>query len=342
MAVREMVVAGFTDLAARVRRLEELLLLRRLSPYGVAVSRVLSGSAYVGILLTNFTQREILFGTASDWARGYRETSAQAPWLGMLENVSGPVFTLFYLAVIAAGVAFVLGWHARIAGVLMLFGAVQVLEMNPLVSDQGDNILRVGIFFVLLTECSAVWSLDARRRARRELPRDNRWTRFLERPAVTTSRTLLHNGAVIGLAIQLVIVYVAAAMYKIPGNGWRYGTAIASPLRGDEYRVWPWLNDLVVSSGIGVWLMTYAAVYLQLYFPALLLNKITRRFALAAVILLHLGIAVLMGLPWFTLGMVAFDGIFVSTTTYQSLQQFAVPHLRAGRARIAHRLARAS
>lgn len=300
----------------RLRAIEDRLLTEHLAPYGVAVSRILAGVAYLGILLSNFGARELLFGTGSEWVRTYSDNSEQSAWVGFVSDFSGPAFTAFYLAVILVGVAFVLGWHARLTGILFLVGSIQILEMNPLVSDQGDNILRIGLCFILLTECSAVWSLDARR-----TPRTSRFTTWLKHPAVATTRIVLHNGAVIALGVQLIVIYIAAAMYKIPGVGWHEGTAISYPLRSDLYIVWPFLNHLVVSSSIVVFLATYGAIYLQLYFPAMLLNKVTRRVALVAIIGLHLGIAVLMGLPWFTLAMVAFDGIFVSTATYQALEK---------------------
>jgi hypothetical protein len=321
------------DLSSRVgalrARAEDFLLTRQLATYGVALGRILGGTAYLGILITNFPARSLLFGPASDWAQTYRDNSEWTSWIGLLENLGGFWFTAFYLGAIALGVAFVLGWYARLTGALFLFGCIQILQMDPLVSDQGDNILRVGILLLLLTECSAVWSLDARRRAR-DGGRAGTGSRPAAHPALRTARTLLHNGAVIALAANLVTIYISAAMYKIPGNGWRMGTAIAYPLDGDEYRVWPMLNDLVVHSWFLVFVFTYGAIYLQLYFPALLLNKVTRRFALVSVACLHLGIAVLMGLPWFSLAMMAFDGIFVRSVTYQAVERFVRARLARG------------
>jgi hypothetical protein len=326
--VRRVLGSALTAARERIRAFEDRLIGTRLAPYGVAVSRVLAVLAYVGILVTNFGHRQILFGAGSDWARSYRSSFPQASWLGLVENLSPAAFTLFYLAVIVVGLAFALGWHARLTGPLLLLGAVQIIEMNPVVHDQGDNILRIGLFLILLTDNAGVWSLDAARaragrRSRIVLPA--RVQELLAGGPAKTAKILLHNGAVIALAAQLVTIYIAAGLYKAGGNGWRFGSAISYPLRLDEYRVWPVLNDLAVSSAVGVWFMTYFAVLLQLYFPVLLLNRVTRRIALVAVLLLHLGIAVLMGLPWFTLAMVAFDGIFVSTTTYLAIEHWVAP-----------------
>ena len=65
---------------------------------------------------------------------------------------------------------------------------------------------------------------------------------------------------------------------------------------------------------------TYVVVFIQLFFPLLLILSVaTRRIAIATVLLFHLSIAVLMALPWFSLEMVAFDAIFVSAGTYIAL-----------------------
>ncbi|MEV5003249.1 HTTM domain-containing protein [Nocardioides sp. LML1-1-1.1] len=307
---------------------EDRLTRQRLAPYGVAASRVLAATTMVGILVTNFSHRSILFGPASDWVAPYRDpaqptSASSAGWAGMTDALSPTAYTVFYLATVAVGVAFALGWHVRLTGPLLWLGMFQVVEANPLVGDQGDNILRVGLLWLLLTDNAGVWSLDARRE--RLHPGANTWwlpasARGL-REALRPAGVVVHNLAVVGLACQLVIVYVAAGMYKVNGGSWKYGTAIHYPLNLDEYRVFPLLNDLATSSWLGVFVGTYLAVYLQLFFPVLLLNRTTRRIALVLVVLLHAGIAVTMGLPWFSLAMVGFDGIFVSTATWSALDR---------------------
>jgi hypothetical protein len=80
--------------------------------------------------------------------------------------------------------------------------------------------------------------------------------------------------------------------------------------------------------GVMVALATYVVLITQLYFPVLLLNPVTRRIAIALVIVLHLSIAVLMALPWFSLSMIAFDAIFVSTSTFVLLDRWIRGRLR--------------
>ena len=60
----------------------------------------------------------------------------------------------------------------------------------------------------------------------------------------------------------------------------------------------------------------------ELGFGFALLHPVSRRIAIAAVIVLHVSIAVLMALPWFSLSMLAFVAIFVSASTYDALDRW--------------------
>jgi pilus assembly protein TadC len=73
---------------------------------------------------------------------------------------------------------------------------------------------------------------------------------------------------------------------------------------------------------------TYLAVFLQLAFPFALLHPVARRIAIFFAIMFHLSIAVLMALPWFSLSMIAFDAIFVSTSTFIVFDRWLRDRLR--------------
>lgn len=269
--------------------------------HGVAVCRILAGLSILGLLATNFTTRSVLAGPGASWAKPERDLS-DFPQLGL---VAGHGAT--YVATMLFAALFVLGWHTRLVGLLALVGHVTLIEQNPLLGDQGDNILRIGLIWLLLMHSSEVWSLDARRRRGPVLPL---W--------FTNG---VHNIALCGLAFQVFVIYISAGLFKLQGELWRDGTALYYPLQLPQYRPLPWLSDLLVGNSLVLALATWLAVGIQLLFPPLLLHRITRRLALAFVVLLHLSIAVLMALPWFSLSMVAYDAIFVSTATYVALDK---------------------
>ncbi|EFQ82523.1 hypothetical protein HMPREF0063_11732 [Aeromicrobium marinum DSM 15272] len=315
----------------RWRDVEDRLLGVDLALHGVAVCRILIGLALLGLLATNFGARHVLWGEASVWVDPYRATNSFEPWLWNLGALPPALFTTVYLAVMACAVAFVVGWRAWLFGPLLWLGSWQLVELNPLLGDQGDNIARIGLLLLLFTRNSARWSFDADRAAL-GVPGafaylvGDRWglKQYVDVADLRRLRTAVHNLAVIVLAVQVVTIYVAAGFYKVQGGPWQYGTALYYPLQLDEFRPFPFLNDLLPGLPVIMAVSTMAVVAVQLFFPFLLLHRQSRRFALVAVVLMHLGIAVLMGLPWFSLSMVAFDALFVSTATYLVVQERAI------------------
>jgi len=295
------------DVRGTLARFEAWFFADKHALHGVALCRILVGLAIIGLLGTNFASRSVLAGPASSWAKPARDLS-EFPEIGLVAGHGNAYVTVFYLATMVLAALFTIGWHTRIVGVLALIGHVALIEQNPAVGDQGDNILRIGMIWLLLMHSSEVWSLDALRRRGPILPL---W--------FTNG---VHNIALCALAFQIVVVYVSAAIFKLKGGLWRDGTALYYPLQLPAFRPFPLLSDLLVGNSLILGLATYSALGIQLLFPPLLLNRITRRIALTAVVLLHLAIAVLMALPWFSLSMVAFDAIFVSTATYVAVDRW--------------------
>ncbi len=281
--------------------------------HGSAAARILSGCALLGLLVSNVRHRDILFGPGSVWAERIQGGAGEAPYYWPTELVaqmSSTAFLFYYLAVIVLAVLWTLGWQARVVGVLMLIGEVSLIERAPLVGDQGDNILRVGLVLLLFMQTDEYWSLAARRRASRG-GRDPRLPLWLTNG--------IHNIALAALAFQVVVVYFSAGMAKARGDLWQHGTALYYPLQLQEFRPFPFLNDLFTHFGLVVGVATYVVLIVELGFGFALFHPMSRRVAIAGVIVLHASIAVLMALPWFSLSMIAFVAIFVSTTTYVAL-----------------------
>ena len=283
--------------------------------HGAAAARILSGCAVLGLLLSNLRHRDVLFGPGSVWASPLQNGAGDAPYYWPTELVASmgsTPFLLYYLAVIAAAVLWTLGWQTRLAGLLMLIGEVSIVERAPLVGDQGDNILRIGLVLLLFMRTDEYWSLAARRRA----------TRGAREPVLPLWITNgVHNIALATLGFQLVVIYFSAGMAKARGDLWQHGTALYYPLQLQEFRPFPVLNDLFSESGLVVGLATYFVLLVELGFGFALLHPLARRVAIVAVIVLHASIAVLMALPWFSLSMLAFVAIFVSTSTYVALER---------------------
>ena len=124
---------------------------------------------------------------------------------------------------------------------------------------------------------------------------------------------LVHNGALVVIAFQVCIVYACAGWYKIPGSSWQQGTAVYYALHQEFLTSWPMLSEALASSSVLVLAMTYGTVIVQVAFPFALLRRKAKNVLLVLLIGEHIGIGVLMGLPYFSMVMIAADSIFAPT-----------------------------
>ncbi|MFD9221573.1 HTTM domain-containing protein [Streptomyces sp. NPDC060064] len=124
---------------------------------------------------------------------------------------------------------------------------------------------------------------------------------------------LAHNAALVVIMAEVCLIYATAGWYKIQGSRWQDGTALYYPLKLDYFTPWPALSDLLASSGVMVMVLTYGTVIVQVAFPFTLFNRRVKNILLAAMMMEHAAIAVLLGLPFFSLAMIAADAVFLPT-----------------------------
>ncbi|MFG2982767.1 HTTM domain-containing protein [Streptomyces sp. NPDC048258] len=124
---------------------------------------------------------------------------------------------------------------------------------------------------------------------------------------------LLHNAGMLVIMAEVCLIYATAGWYKIQGSRWQDGTALYYPLGLDYFTPWPGLSALLASSGTVVMLLSYGTVAVQVAFPFTLFNRRIKNVLLGVMMLEHAGIAVLLGLPFFSLAMIAADAVFLPT-----------------------------
>jgi hypothetical protein len=125
---------------------------------------------------------------------------------------------------------------------------------------------------------------------------------------------ILHNGALLVIMAEACLIYATAGWYKIQGSRWQDGTAVYYPLHLDYFSPWPALGGLLSASGTLVMLVTYGTVVVQVAFPFTLFNRRVKNVLLAAMITEHIVIAVVLGLPFFSLAMITADAVFLPTS----------------------------
>lgn len=287
--------------------------------YGVALMRITFGLGIAAYVAVNFPARYALWGAGARWTTP----------LGGQALPGDLLLTQACLALLLVAALVALGWRARWTVPLLLVGWTALTAINPLIADQGHNISRILLVYLCFADSSARLSLDARRRRVRkglpELSPDPAASDLL-RPGRVQLRTVLHNAAVLAVGAQICLVYVLSGLFKLQGAEWRDGSAVSYPLLLPQFRPWPPLADLVASHGWLVAAVTWGTLALQLTFPLLLLQRHTRMAAVGGALLMHAGIAVVMGLPFFSLFMMAGDCVFLRDATFTRRSRASVRH----------------
>ncbi|MFE5035178.1 HTTM domain-containing protein [Streptomyces sp. NPDC056683] len=143
----------------------------------------------------------------------------------------------------------------------------------------------------------------------------DRWGRTSEpRILLDVIANILHNGALFVIMAEACLIYATAGWYKIQGSRWQDGTAVYYPLHLDYFSPWPALADLLSGNGTMVMLVTYGTVIVQVAFPFTLFNRRVKNVLLAAMMTEHAVIAVVLGLPFFSLAMITADSVFLPTS----------------------------
>ncbi|MFC8914267.1 HTTM domain-containing protein [Streptomyces sp. NPDC057116] len=141
----------------------------------------------------------------------------------------------------------------------------------------------------------------------------NRYSPGQPRVLADVLANLVHNAALGVIMAEVCLIYATAGWYKIQGSRWQDGTALYYPLKLDYFTPWPFLSDVLAASGLMVMVLTYGTVIVQVAFPFTLFNRRVKNVLLVAMILEHAGIALLLGLPFFSLAMIAADAVFLPT-----------------------------
>ncbi|GHE03959.1 HTTM domain-containing protein [Streptomyces alanosinicus] len=141
-----------------------------------------------------------------------------------------------------------------------------------------------------------------------------RWVKSPEpRILLDVIANVLHNGGLLVIMAEACLIYATAGWYKIQGSRWQDGTAVYYPLHLDYFSPWPGLADLMSASGTIMMIVAYGTVMVQVAFPFTLFNRRVKNVLLVLMMIEHAVIAVVLGLPFFSLAMITADAVFLPT-----------------------------
>jgi hypothetical protein len=167
----------------------------------------------------------------------------------------------------AQTVLLLLGVASRVNSACVLLWLTSFQHRNPLIWDSEDTLLRLLGWYVLF------------------MPVDRAWT--IGRPDCS-SKPVSAWGLRL-LQIQMSVILLTAAFYKLSGEPWRDGTALFFVSRLDDYfgRL-PQLNWVFETPWL-VRLLTWSVIAIEIVVALGVWFRQTRRWALMLALLFHLG-----------------------------------------------------
>ncbi|MEU3902603.1 HTTM domain-containing protein [Streptomyces goshikiensis] len=325
-SIAEMAHRWLRDL---IGTLWSLLTDRPVSLYAASVLRIGYGLLYLVFLVREFPHRDEIWGPGSPWTPALaQQLFDQTGWNSiLLLSDSRAYFELCYVTALLTSALFMLGWRTRAMSVLFAVVVTSFHARSIFMTDGGDNLMLLMTLYLVLTACGRRWSLDARRnrlKAARagDAPGPVRsFSAQQLRDARTTLTTVVHNCGILVIAAQVCFLYGSAGLYKIQGPTWGGGTALHYALNLELFQPWPALSHLVDDYPMVIAIAGYLTVLLQVAFPFVLFGRL--KYPVLTVLLgMHIGIAVLLGLPLFSGAMIVADAVFLPDRFYAFL-----PHL---------------
>jgi len=229
-------------------------------------------------------------------------STAHAWGLFAVWNTNGAMLIGIVVLVLAA-FALLVGWHSRLAAILVFILIMSFERRIPLAFNSGDALVRVEALFIAISPCGAALSLDQRRTT------GSFWS-AQTRP----------NWPIRLLQVQLSIIYIAAAQVKLSGEPWLHGTAVSYVLRlEDMQRViapeWFATNALAMN------MLTWGTIAVELAVGILVWFPRFRPWVLAAGVLMHLLIDAYVQVGIFSYAMFVMYFAWLSPETAKLLPQ---------------------
>lgn len=276
---------------------------RPMALYGAATLRIGYGIAGGAYYVRNYSDRHYLWGPNGVYPVDRFRATIFRPGFSLYEWASSEiVFESIFHSGLAICILFFLGVGGRMIAAAHYVFIISLFLRNPALLDGGDNLSYLVLLYLIPVNSTAVLAI------RRTQPK-------LGRAEVSV---VLHNMGIVLIAMQVFVLYLASAMYKIQGRLWQDGTALYYIWRVPEFS-WPLVTDHLIRYSWLIVMATYFAVLFQLFFPVLIAIRETRVAAIFLAVLFHATIGITMGLTSFTIYMIATEAIFLSDRHYRRL-----------------------
>src|SRR5260370_5120632 len=143
-------------------------------------------------------------------------------WSALRGIEDSRLFLSVLLVWAGAAVLLLVGWWPRAAALVGWILSVSILNLNYYLHNGGDRIRNIVLFYLMLTPCGAVWSVDSLLRRRQSTTHHS--------PLTTRQPVFIWPWALRLLFVQMALIYFLNSFYKLLGPHWRAGDVLQSVL----------------------------------------------------------------------------------------------------------------
>jgi hypothetical protein len=235
---------------------------------------------YLGLMLPEFD----FFYTGTGLLRGTEARAAAGPLrFSILQFTDSPAaaYTV-WAATTAAAIGLTLGWRTRVMSVLLYLGMLTMYHRNVMSNGGPDAVPFLLSFYMMFCPSGAAYSLDAMRAARKR---------------GTVAEPLIVPWGMRLLQMQICLIYFQSCVIKCRGELWLNGTTVHYVLFNREFGMFnlEWLAQYPLLINM----MTHGALLFEFMVAFWLWFRPTRRWAILAGVLLHMGIRPVLNIPGF-------------------------------------------
>lgn len=184
------------------------------------------------------------------------------------------LWTCYWVAM-GHGALLAIGLFSRFNAAATLVWLITFQHRNSLITDGEDTMFRLICFMLIFMPAWDVWSVDAK-----ILPRKS------DKPR--------HGWPLRMLQVLMFYVLWAAGLEKLAGGSWWSGAAMYYVLHLDDFFGHFPVPQILIDTVWPARIVTWISLWIEILAPVLIWFKETRRWALIAIIALHLGIEYMM------------------------------------------------
>ena len=322
------VIGYVAELAGSTRRGWNAFFFTPADPTSLGLIRIAAGMLAFWSLFVFGLDLHDFFG-ADGWAdpeivrlfQGERQPLAWSFWFSISDAWLRPTW-LLCLAILAL---FTAGVFSRVTAVLAWVIVVSTVRRLPIALYGFDQAISMLTLYLAMTGASGqAVSLDRFFRRFREARSAARIASAPGHRRVTPdgpgapAPTISANLALRLIQLHLILIYGMAGLAKLQGPSWWNGMALWGTLTAGEFAGFnfTWLASwpLIIN------FLTHTSLALEILYPVLIWVRLLRPLVIAAVVMLHLGIALMSpGLTEFALAMITANLAFVSGPWLRSL-----------------------